>query len=770
MAEKVVLYEADIDFDQVIKDVETLRKKTAELKAESDKYRGTAEENTAAHIKAQAAYKAEATELRTQEGLLVKLTTANKQSVGTLAELEAANKKLRIEQKTLNLTTEEGVKRNLEINKTINRNTEIIKENVDQSQKQKMAIGDYAQSLSGLGTPIGGVINGLLGMAKAAWAFVSTPLGAVLAAIVAVGTLVYNLFKKFEPVLDRINQVIAAMVAAFNVLKNAFIGFITGNKNLNESFNGLGKAMKDAAIEAKNLKMAQQALDDANILLLEHNAKYKRQIDELLLQSKDRTKTEKERIALIDEALKIEQKAFEERKRLIDEEYRIKLETVINKNNLTDEEKAKARELGAEYLLQLSITKQISKDEIKDLSETAAKREQIINESIAIREKAMIRQNVLIEKTEEEELKAQEKAAERRKKAEAEKAEAEKKELAEAKKRLDETINNLEIDLKTYLLTSENKLKRAEQLTQELINEEIKRQEKINRLEKEALDLQLENKLITQREYDYAILEQQTNLNNLKTDLQLEYEEQERDRLYEQQLLDHENEMAVAEGNLFAELELKKQWLEKEEQQEIAAAQKLGANVLLIEKKYSKAKQALARAEFNAKLALAKGFTENIAVIAGEQTAIGKAAAVASTTITTLQSAVSSFQDFASTGTPAGYGLGIVAAGAALVAGYAQVKSILSVKSGLPGDSSKGGSVPSSGAAMQSMPSVSREMTSASVGAGIVSRESNDFGSDSVASGVSKALQDNPIQPTLVIDDVTNNQYLNSNMSKTATL
>lgn len=79
------------------------------------------------------------------------------------------------------------------------------------------------------------------------------------------------------------------------------------------------------------------------------------------------------------------------------------------------------------------------------------------------------------------------------------------------------------------------------------------------------------------------------------------------------------------------------------------------------------------------KLGLAQDTFGNLAAIAGEQSAVGKAAAIAQTTISTFQGAQSAFASLA--GIPiVGPALGAVAAAAAVAGGIAQVKNITAVK------------------------------------------------------------------------------------------
>jgi hypothetical protein len=113
--------------------------------------------------------------------------------------------------------------------------------------------------------------------------------------------------------------------------------------------------------------------------------------------------------------------------------------------------------------------------------------------------------------------------------------------------------------------------------------------------------------------------------------------------------------------------------------QEIADAEKTGASIALINEKYEKLEFQRKQGLHDAELGLAADFMGNIATIFGKQTAIGKAAAVAETTINTYRSATAAYASLA--GIPVvGPALGAVAAGAAIAAGLINVKKIVSTK------------------------------------------------------------------------------------------
>lgn len=229
----------------------------------------------------------------------------------------------------------------------------------------------------------------------------------------------------------------------------------------------------------------------------------------------------------------------------------------------------------------------------------------------------------------------------------------------------------------------------------------------------------------------------------------------EQERQAEQLQVDYTNRYELAKDNMLSRLALEREGLEMKKQQEIEYAESIGADVTLIEEKYAKAREEIALAEKNVKLSLAADFAGNIAQIAGEGTAVSKAAAVAETTINTYRSATAAYASFAGLG-PVGVALGVAAAAAAVAAGLANVKKILAVDSGLPGGSGGGGS----GALPSNTASAPINLNTApTLNQGIVSRET-----------IIQNQQGVIVQPTLVVDEVTSKQNKDVAKNKTSTL
>lgn len=790
MAEEKVIIEVDIKTGKALSDTVALTTQVEKLKEEAKQLKETEGELSEAYTKKNAELKATQKELNATQNVLTQLTNVENEEATTVQKLTARNAELRLERDRTNINTREGQTRIKAINAEMDANTKIIKDNADAQKAQTMGVGGYVSALQEVGVPQAGVIQGIWGMVKAAWAFVATPVGAIIAAVAAAIGLVYEVFKSFAPVLDKVEQAVAGVIAVFSVLKDAALALFTGQKSLSESFDGLGASMSKAATEAMALKKAQQDLEDAQVQLIESNAKSKRQIDELLLQSKDRTKSEEERIALIDKALALEEEAYNKKKAIADGEYEQNLRKIEISNRLTEAQISDIKERGVIALQELQETKAITDEEIKAFAEASARREEVLGESIAIREKAINRQNALLDKAEEAEIKrlddmqkAAEKAAEQKKKQEEkaakDKEEAAKKELEKQKAILDAQLKLLDVELRAYEANNQSKIDNNELLTQQLIDEEIARQKSINDIETKSLKLQLDNKVITQEEYNVTILEKDVELNNQRTALQIEFENQERERKLAAYQYQFDLDQEMLSMTMFGEFDAKTRGLLEQEKLEIEFANKTLLReddkqkaLEKINKKYRAAEKQIALSKYQAELSLASDFAKNIATLAGTNTKVGKMAAAASTTISTIQGGVAAFTGMATAiPGPGGIALGLAASAAALASGYESVKKILSTNSGLPGDSSSG-SVGGQGATTAAITTTAALPTSVnpSLGQGIISRQVNDNSGTTIKNAFSEALKENPLQPTLVTNDVTLNQQTAQQQAKTATI
>ena len=155
------------------------------------------------------------------------------------------------------------------------------------------------------------------------------------------------------------------------------------------------------------------------------------------------------------------------------------------------------------------------------------------------------------------------------------------------------------------------------------------------------------------------------------------------------------------------------------------------------------------------KVAIVSNGFKNLSNILGQETAAGKAAAIAAATIDTYQSATASYKSLA--GIPViGPTLGIAAAGAAIASGLATVKQIVATKT--PGG--RGASAPSISASSSSASAPARPPAFNVVGQSETSQLAEAIG------GQTKE----PVKAYVVSDDVSTAQSLDRNIVEGASI
>lgn len=178
----------------------------------------------------------------------------------------------------------------------------------------------------------------------------------------------------------------------------------------------------------------------------------------------------------------------------------------------------------------------------------------------------------------------------------------------------------------------------------------------------------LEQGLISQQEF--ANREQAFQLGVLQLEQQMR-EEQDRTEK-ERKALDEANLRELKMANITNEYELRQATLDAQYAQEIAAAEKIGADTALIQSKYEKAKEDNTKARVNAELTMTAGLAGQMSTLLGEESAIGKAFGVVQATINTYIGATKALAQ--------GGILGIAQAAIVIAFGMKQVASIAKQK------------------------------------------------------------------------------------------
>lgn len=427
MAEQI-LYSLKIEGTQI--ELERLAALNDEINKGKENLKDLAKTDKQAAEQQKLTLKEQQSEYRELQKSIERRNKAEEQGINTLEKMRA---KLTLLYKELD-STEVGSKRFKEITIEANKLRNEIGKAEEASGRFQRNVGNYQNAIQdafkGMGVNVAGLTENLAsansviqlvtastkGMTAATGgltgalkvlkiALISTGVGALVVALGAAITLLVNALKSFDPLIDKIEQGVAALKAVFSSLSDTVLSVVTGQKSFKDAVNGAGDAMRRSASAAIEYKKAQQDLDDAVFKATVTQERYKNQIAELLLQSKNRTLSEQERIKLIDKALDIEQKAFNERKAIADQELSIAQGDIITKNNLTDEEIYNIKRLGVEYAIELKERKSVTDEQIQALADAQAKQLQLEGESISLREKALNRRDQLEDAANEKALK-----------------------------------------------------------------------------------------------------------------------------------------------------------------------------------------------------------------------------------------------------------------------------------------------------------------------------------------------------------------------------
>lgn len=274
-------------------------------------------------------------QLAKQEAKERELRDAIEKEVKSVNDAKAQNKALRLERDKLNATTEEGIKKTEDYNKVINENSAFLEENADAATQAKINVGRYREdidaALESSGKFSGGtssVVNnfieisqqeggiksffstltsGIGSATKAALKFILTPIGAVIAAVVA-GIALFSaaisrnegLADSFGEIWGGVSSIIDELIGRLFKFVGALIKITTGNfkggfNDLKESVTGFSEAMSNAFEEGKRLKQLQIELAEANIAATTSQEILNQKIQELAVISGDATKSFKER-------------------------------------------------------------------------------------------------------------------------------------------------------------------------------------------------------------------------------------------------------------------------------------------------------------------------------------------------------------------------------------------------------------------------------------------------------------------------------------------
>lgn len=532
-------------------------------------------------------------------------------------------------------------------------------------------VGNYAEdiekttgSLGGLTGATGMMVKGMSGGIASVKAFNAALMANPFIAIASVILLIIGHLGKlkekneelatglktlFAPVQFLVTQIADAVAAFLAQLVKGLNWLYDAQVKVLDMLGLLPKGFAKAREEIKGMAQAERDLYNAetdSILVL---AKLKKEAEQAKLLAADQTKSVKERKAALEDALRISKEMEEVEVGLAE----AKFEQIKKANGLSytmDEERRR------------QVEHEAAMEEKR--AQYASQRKELEGQFTGFTKSENDKRDAANKAAAENRAAANKKAAEDAEKAkvDAEKAAAEKAKAiqAEVLKSYEQGITELQLQIRERNIGIIDKQKAIED--QNEINQAI--------LEKERFRLQ--EGLINQQEFDNTKYEMQVALQERIYALEQEKAAQKR----EAEAMDAENRRTIAEQKITNEYELRQMQLDAQYAQEMANAEKIGADTSLIEEKYNELKEKNRAAQLNAQLGMAADTAGQMSNLLGQESEAGKIFAVAQATMNTYLGASKAIAQ--------GGIWGVAQAAIVIAAGLKQVASIMKVKDDVP--------------------------------------------------------------------------------------
>ena len=581
------------------------------------------------------------------------LLTSQEDSVDALrAQLAKNTKELNAMSAATRNNTDEG--------KALVTETKEISDKLKEMEKavgdNRRNVGNYAESIQEAMSSTQGLSGATAAMATSLSGGVNTlkVFNATLKAnpILAVVSVILVLISTVEKLMKRNSEMAANLKAAFAPFEVIFSRILDGITNM---LSGVAKAFEWVSEKVVNLlssiglitEETTKAANAAKALSKQELAIYEAETNNLVTLSAMRRELEAQRTIVGDQLKTVEERNAAAQKAIAISKQMEKAEIDVLQQ--------KYNQIKAQN--ELSYTsKEDRRAEMQALADLQARQAEYISQRKELENqasgivKAQIAANAAAFKANEEKKKAAAiKAAQDAEKAKRELQEQTIKQFEEARTKLELSLQEKEIGNGSIKLKLENE--------KAYVEESLK-------LER----YRLEQGLISQQEF--ANREQAFRLGVLQLEQQMR-EEQDRTEK-ERKALDEANLRELQSANITNEYELRQAALDAQYQQEIAAAEKIGADTALIQSKYEKAKEDNTRARVNAELTMTAGLAGQMSTLLGEESAIGKAFGVVQATINTYLGATKALAQ--------GGILGIAQAAIVIAFGMKQVATIAKQK------------------------------------------------------------------------------------------
>lgn len=684
MAEQVTLLDLSFDTSGALDGLDSLIEKSLELATTKKQLNAALKDEQAQVNAAGKAFKAGAisqeeyrkvisNSTKAQTELTKQMIDVNKSISDNNAEIKVNTTLLTSQESSVNALRAQLAKNTKELNSmsaATRNNTDEgkalaaeTKEISDKLKEMEKAVGDNRRNVGNYAESVQEALSNTKGLSGATGALASSMTGAVGSVkafttalmanpIVAIVGIILTLISTVEKLMNRNTEMATNLKAAFAPFEVIFSRILDGITNL---LDGVAKAIDwvstkvvsllnsiglisdetaKAAKAAKELTRAEQAIFESETDALVTLSAMSRELATQKSLVADQTKSIKERNAAANQGLSTLKQMENIEVGILKQKYeQIKAQNELSYTSADDRRK----EMEALAALQ---SKQ---------AEYTEKQKELISQASSLQNQETAKNSAAASAAEQAKAQAAIKATEQ--------AERRKRELQQ------ETIKQMEIALTTLDLSIKERELNSDTNATKLANQQ--------ELADKSLEIEryrLEQGLISQQEY--ANKETALKLETMKLQQKAAEEQEALDK--ERRAMDEANRKELAMSEITNQYDLRQAQLDAQYAQELAAAERIGADTTLIQQKYEKAKEDLTKARVNAELTMSAGLAGQLSSLLGEESEAGKAFGVVQATINTYLGATKALAQ--------GGILGIAQAAIVIAFGMKQVMSIAKQK------------------------------------------------------------------------------------------
>lgn len=684
MAEQVTLLDLSFDTSGALDGLDSLIEKSLELAATKKQLNAALKDEQAQVNAAGKAFKEGAisqeeyrkvisNSTKAQTELTKQMIDVNKSISDNNAEIKVNTTLLTSQESSVNALRAQLAKNTKELNSmsaATRNNTDEgkalaaeTKEISDKLKEMEKAVGDNRRNVGNYAESVQEALSNTKGLSGATGTLASSMTGAVGSVkafttalmanpIVAIVGLILTLISTVEKLMKRNTEMATNLKAAFAPFEVIFSRILDGITNL---LNGVAKAIDwvstkvvsllnsiglisdetaKAANAAKELTRAEQAIFESETDALVTLSAMSRELANQKSLVADQTKSIKERNTAANQGLSTLKQMENIEVGILKQKYeQIKAQNELSYTSADDRRK----EMEALAALQ---SKQ---------AEYTEKQKELISQASSLQLQETAKNSAAAAAAEQAKAQAAIKATEQ--------AEKRKRELQQ------ETIKQMEIALTTLDLSIKER-----ELNNDTNATKLANQQELADKSLEIERYRLEQGLISQQEY--ANKETALKLETMKIQQQMEADQTALDK--ERRAMDEANRKEIEMSEITNQYDLRQAQLDAQYAQEIAAAERIGADTTLVQQKYEKAKEDLTKARVNAELTMSAGLAGQLSSLLGEESEAGKAFGVVQATINTYLGATKALAQ--------GGILGIAQAAVVIAFGMKQVMSIAKQK------------------------------------------------------------------------------------------